>query len=57
MDGAAVQVVSHYLQLIFVLNSFMKLAFFLQFMVLFVGIIHIFMFSLILYSRYSHSVN
>ena len=49
--------VSRYLPLTFVLNSCMKLASFLQFMVLFVEIVHIFMFSLILYSRYSHFVN
>jgi len=49
--------VSRYLWLTFVLNSYMKLASFPQFTVLFVGIVHVFMFSLILYSRYSHFVN
>ena len=47
------KIVSHHLRLTLVLNSYMKLASFPQFMVLFVGIIHIFMFSLILLSRYS----
>ena len=49
--------VSRHLRLTLILNSFMKLAFFLQFMVLFVGVVHIFMFSLILLSRYSHFMN
>jgi len=44
--------VSSYLLLTFVFNSRMKLASFPQFMVLFVGIVHIFMFSLILLNRY-----
>jgi len=49
--------VSHFLRLTFILNSYIKLASFLQFMVLYVGIVHIFMFIMILYSRYSHFVN
>jgi len=46
-------IVSRYLRLTFVFNIHMNLASFPQFMVLVVGIIHIFMFSLILLSRYS----
>jgi len=49
--------VTRFLQLTFVLNSYIKLASFLQFMVPFVGIVHIFMFIMILYSSYSHFVN
>jgi len=49
--------VSRYSWLSFVLNICTKLALYLQFMVLFVGIVHIFMFSVILYIRYSHFVN
>jgi len=45
--------VSHYSRLSFVLNICTKLALYLQFIVHFVGIVHIFMFSLILYNRYS----
>jgi len=48
------RVVSRHLRLTFILNSYIKLASFPQFMVLFVGFVHIFMFSLILLSRYSH---
>ena len=50
-------VVSRYSRLSFVLDICTELAVYLQFMILFLGIIHIFMFSLILYSRYSHFVN
>ena len=46
-------VVSRYLRLTFVLNSYMKLASFPQLMVLFVGIVHTFMFSLTFMQRYS----
>ena len=49
--------VSHYSQLIFVLNICTKLAPYLQFMVPFVGIVHIFMFGVILYIRYFNFVN
>ena len=46
--------VSHHLWLTFILNSYMKLAVSPQFMVLFVGFVHIFMFSLIFLSKHSH---
>ena len=46
--------VSHYSRLSFVLNICTKLALYLQFIVHFVEIVHIFMFSLILYNRCFH---
>jgi len=49
--------VSHYSWLSFVLNICTKIALYLQFMVLFVGIVYSFMFCVILYSRYSYFVN
>ena len=45
--------VSRYLRLTFIFDSHIKLASLPQFIVLFVGIAHIFMFSLILLSKYS----
>jgi len=49
--------VSRYSGVSFMLNICMEIALYHQLMVLFVEFVHIFLFSVILKSRYSHSMN